>query len=261
MKKWMQLSKKHKILSVCGVLLILLIVWYWQIGSERGWINSILLSSPSAIAASFRSLWGSGSLQKHILVSFKRVMIGYVSGAGLGILSGFILSTMPSLEKLFSFSLAIIRPIPALALFPLFILWFGIGEGSKIMVIAFMSFWPTFLNTEEGVRQADKNLLELANALQKGRITKMSTVLLPSTLPYIFAGLRLAISRAWGGVVVAEMLAASSGIGFLIEYSRDMSQTASMFTGVITIAIIGFTADLLLRILQDRVCYWHTEAK
>ena len=259
MNKWQQMSVKYKVLSVCSVLLVLLIVLYWQVGAERGWFNTILLSSPSDIYKSFQTLWGSGSLQKHILVSFKRVMIGYLSGAGLGILVGFILSTMHSLDRLLSFLMGIIRPIPALALFPLFILWFGIGEASKIVVIAFMSFWPTFLNTEEGVRQADKNLLELADALQKSRINKMFTVLLPSTLPYIFAGLRLAISRAWGGVVVAEMLAASSGIGFLIEYSRDMSQTASMFVGVITIAIIGCAVDMLLRFIQSRVCYWHTE--
>jgi len=259
MKKWQQYSIKYKVLSVCSVLLVILIIAYWQIGAERGWFNTILLSSPSDIIRSFKALWGSGALQKHILVSFKRVMIGYVSGAALGIIVGFMLSTMHSLDRLLSFLMGIIRPIPALALFPLFILWFGIGEASKIVVIAFMSFWPTFLNTEEGVRQADKNLLELADALQKSRLTKMSTVLLPSTLPYIFAGLRLAISRAWGGVVVAEMLAASSGIGFLIEYSRDMSQTASMFVGVITIAIIGCTVDILLRVLQNKICYWHEE--
>ena len=146
-----------------------------------------------------------------------------------------------------------------MALFPIFIMWFGIGETSKIVVIAYVAFWPTFLNTEEGVLQADKKLLELAEVLQKSSLNKIMTIILPSTLPYLFAGLRLSISRAWGGVVVAEMLAASAGIGFLIEYSRNMSQSASMFAGVIVIAVIGYAIDRIIKLLHDKVCYWHTE--
>ena len=102
-------------------------------------------------------------------------------------------------------------------------------------------------------------MIEVADVLQKNTFKKITTIILPSTVPYIFAGLRLSISRAWGGVVVAEMLAASAGIGFLIEYSRNMSQTASMFVGVITIALIGFVIDLIITILHDKVCYWNTE--
>lgn len=258
MKKWKQLTGTDRILYALSVLLVAAILWYWQTGTDNGTLNKVLLSSPENVLKSFTQLWEKGSLQKHILVSFQRVMTGFLFGAGAGIILGFILAAVPALKKLLSFLLGLIRPIPSMALFPLFILWFGIGETSKIIVIAFVSFWPTFLNTEEGVQQADKKLLELATVLQKGTVAKILTVILPSTVPYIFAGLRLAISRAWGGVVVAEMLAASSGIGFLIEYSRNMSQTASMFVGVLMIAIIGFILDLILKIIESRICYWHT---
>ena len=259
MKKLKQLSLKDKILYFLSFVLVVAFVAYWQIGADNNWFNSVLLSSPQKVLDSFLTLLKTGSLQRHIVISFKRVMIGYAFGAGSGILLGFLLSALPPLKKLSSFALGLIRPIPSMALFPLFILWFGIGETSKIVVIAFVAFWPTFLNTEEGVLQTDKKLIELADVLQKNTFKKITTIILPSTVPYIFAGLRLSISRAWGGVVVAEMLAASAGIGFLIEYSRNMSQTASMFVGVITIALIGFVIDLIITILHDKVCYWNTE--
>lgn len=259
MKKWKQLSTFDKIIYAFSVLIVVAFVAYWQIGSDKGWFNSVLLSSPKKVFDSFVLLIQKGSLQKHILVSFRRVMIGYAFGAGTGTVLGFILAASPFLKKLAAFTLGLLRPIPSMALFPIFILWFGIGETSKIIVIAFVAFWPTFLNTEEGVLQADRKLLELADVLQKNTLTKILTIILPTTLPYIFAGLRLSISRAWGGVVVAEMLAASAGIGFLIEYSRNMSQAASMFVGVITIALIGFIIDLSIKFLHDKVVYWHSE--
>ena len=259
MKKWIQLSARDKLLNLGAVLLVVAIIVYWQVGAGKGWFNVILMSSPEKVLNSFLNLCRTGSIWKHVSVSFQRVMIGFATGAGAGIAMGFLLAALPSVKKLLNVLLGLIRPIPSMALFPIFILWFGIGETFKIVVIAFVSFWPTFLNTEEGVRQADRKLLELARVLRKGKAEQIFTIILPSTLPYIFAGLRLAISRAWGGVVVAEMLAASSGIGFLIEYSRNMSQTATMFVGVIVIAIIGYILDLLLKAVQTRSCYWHSE--
>lgn len=249
----------EKLLKAGSVLLVVALLLLWEACSRAGILNSTVMPSPRKILSSIINLWKSGAMQKHILVSFKRVMTGYAAGAGLGILLGFVLSAIPVLKDLTGFLLGLIRPIPPMALFPLFILWMGIGETSKIVVIAFVSFWPTFLNTEEGVRQADRKLLELAQVLKKSRFERIRTIIFPSTLPYMFAGLRLSISRAWGGVVVAEMLAASAGIGFLIEYSREMSMTANMMAGVIVIAVIGYLIDWLLKILHNNVCYWHQE--
>ncbi len=256
MKILKNLTPKNRIWYILSVLIVVAVFVYWEVASSQGWVNKILLSSPSKIVSSFGTLIKNGSLQKHIWVSFQRVMTGFAIGSALGIMAGFLLSSSKKLSILTGFALGLIRPIPSMALFPLFILWFGIGEASKIVVIAFVSFWPTFLNTEEGVRQTDPKLMELAAVLKKDRITRIRTIILPSTIPYIFAGLRLSISRAWGGVVIAEMLAASAGVGFMIQYARDMSQTPVMFVGVIVIAIIGYIIDLLLEILYDKVCYW-----
>lgn len=259
----MKQKKNHntdkKLLKIGSVLLVLGLFLLWEACSRAGILNPVVMPSPREIFSSISSLWKSGALQKHILISFKRVMIGYVTGAGLGIVLGFVLSAIPALKELTGFLLGLIRPVPPMALFPLFILWMGIGETSKIVVIAFVSFWPTFLNTEEGVRQADRKLLELAQVLKKSRVERIRTIIFPATLPYMFAGLRLSISRAWGGVVVAEMLAASAGIGFLIEYSREMSMTANMMAGVIVIAVIAYLIDWLLKVLHNKVCYWHQE--
>jgi sulfonate transport system permease protein len=259
MKQRKNNHKAESLLKAGSVLLVLILILLWEAFSRAGILNPVVMPSPGKILSAVKNLWKSGALQKHILVSFKRVMTGYVAGAGLGILLGFVLSAIPVLKELTGFLLGLIRPIPPMALFPLFILWMGIGETSKIVVIAFVSFWPTFLNTEEGVRQADRKLLELAQVLKKTRFERIRTIIFPGTLPYMFAGLRLSISRAWGGVVVAEMLAASAGIGFLIEYSREMSMTANMMAGVIVIAVIGYLIDWFLKILHNKLCYWHQE--
>ncbi|MDO4324264.1 MAG: ABC transporter permease [Lachnospiraceae bacterium] len=248
------------LLKVLSVVLLVVLIVLWQWAAEKGLINMIILPAPSRVYAAFIRMVQDGSLLKHIRISFHRVMVGYVLGAAAGVILGFILGAFRSLEILTSCILGLFRPIPPLALIPMLILWLGIGENSKIAVIALVAFWPTFVNTQEGIHQADNKLLELATVLKKSRFEKICTIILPSALPYVFAGLRLSISRAWGGVVVAEMLAASAGVGFLIQYSRELSKPDMMLVGVITIAVIGYLIDTLLKLLHKRICYWHVNS-
>ena len=256
--KWVKRDNKTTALYTLSVVILILLLLLWQWAAENGKVNVIIMPAPSRILDAFVRMIQDGSLLKHITKSFRRVMIGYVLGITTGVLMGFLLGTFQSLEILSSCILGLIRPIPPLALIPMLILWLGIGEDSKIAVIALVAFWPTFINTQEGIHQTDKKLLELATVLKKNRLQKIVTIVLPSAVPYIFAGLRLSISRAWGGVVVAEMLAASAGVGFLIQYSREMSKPDMLLVGVITIAVIGFIIDSLLKGLHKKICYWNT---
>lgn len=253
--------KNKKLYTVLSILIIVLLIILWQVSANRGRINTVIFPSPKEILEALIYQVKSGALWRHITASFRRVMIGYLIGSVLGIALGFMLYTFPRFSALMELPLGFVRPIPSMALFPIFILWLGIGESSKIALIAFVSFWPVLLNTEEGVRQTDANLVELTEVLEKNRLERILTIIIPSTAPYIFSGLRMGISRAWGGVVVAEMLAASSGVGFLIEYSREMSQSHVVFMGVIVIAVIGLLIDILLRKLQQKICYWHKGIK
>jgi len=251
--------KYKRIIHISSIIFvgILLIMWEYAVYSKK--LSAVLLPPPSEIFEVLKRQFILGTLLRHIKASFTRVMLGYFFGSLSGIVLGFVLYAFPKLSAFVQFPLGLIRPIPSMALFPIFILWLGIGEISKIVVIAFVAFWPVFLNTEEGVRQTDKNLVELSQVLKKKRIKKITSIIIPSSIPYIFSGLRLGISRAWGGVVVAEMLAASSGIGFLIEYSREMSQSAVMFMSVIVIAVIGFGIDVILKFSQKKICFWSKE--
>ena len=248
-----------KLIYISSIIFVVILLMIWEYAVHINKLSAVILPPPSEIFLALKRQVISGALFRHITASFKRVMLGYFFGSLFGIVLGFVLYAFPKLSDFLQFPLGLVRPIPSMALFPIFILWLGIGETSKIVVIAFVAFWPVFLNTEEGVRQTDKNLVELSQVLRKNRLRKITSIIIPSTIPYIFSGLRLGISRSWGGVVVAEMLAASSGIGFLIEYSREMSQSAVMFMSVIVIALIGFFIDVILKLVQKKICFWSKE--
>ena len=154
--------------------------------------------------------------------------------------------------------IGILRPIPPIAWIPFLILALGIGELSKITVIAIGSFWPLLLNTIEGVHAADESLLELGSVLEKDRKTVIFKIILPSAIPSVFTGARLGISRAWSCVVTAEMIAASAGVGYLIQYARELSQPAVMLVGVAVIGLIGLLIDSAMMAIQHRILKWNS---
>jgi sulfonate transport system permease protein len=139
---------------------------------------------------------------------------------------------------------------------PLFILWFGIGEKSKVLVIALGTLWPILLNTENGIRGTDMKLLEVAKILKKNKFSVLCQIILPSMIPALVTGVRLGLSNAWRGVVSAEMLGASRGIGYMISYAREMSRPALMFVGLLIIGIVGILIDILLFRFQQKLVRW-----
>jgi sulfonate transport system permease protein len=200
----------------------------------------------------------SGELLKNIGVSLLRVLEGFAIGAGLGLIAGFIMGLSPSMERVLSLITGLLRPIPTIAWIPALILWMGIGESSKITVIAVGSFWPVLLSAIQGVRSTDSKYLEVSRILEKDRVTLLIKVIIPSALPSIFTGLRIGMGIAWASVVGAELIAASSGIGFMIMYAREVSQPDVMLVGVAAIGLTGLLIDFLLLQLQRRLLKWNS---
>jgi sulfonate transport system permease protein len=238
-------------LLIPAVLLVL-----WQIAGDTGCLKPSIFPSPLVIAGTLLELLKSGELFKNLAVSLVRVLEGFVIGAGLGLLVGFAMGLSKRMERALSLITGLLRPIPTIAWIPALILWMGIGESSKITVIAVGSFWPVLLSAVQGVRSTDSKYLEVARVLEKDSYTTLLKVVIPSALPSIFTGLRVAMGIAWASVVGAELIAASSGIGFMIMYAREVSQPDVMLVGVLAIGLTGLLIDFLLLQLQRRLLKW-----
>jgi sulfonate transport system permease protein len=156
-----------------------------------------------------------------------------------------------------SLIVGLLRPIPIVAWVPVLILWMGIGEASKVTVIAIGSFWPVLLNVTDGIRNVDVKYKEVAQVFIKPKRIELFRVILPGALPMIFTGLRISVGTAWVSVIGAELIASSSGLGYLIQYSRELSQPANMLVGVFAIGIIGLLINKLIVVIEKYALHWN----
>lgn len=248
---------ENKIWDILSWISLAAFVIMWQRAAENGAVNTSILPKPSLIVEKFLTMLQDGSLAKYTIVSLKRVLWGYLLGGGTGLILGFLIGLSRRLERFMNLYIGILRPIPPIAWIPFLIMALGIGEMSKITVIAIGTFWPLLLNTIEGVHAADDSLLELGRVLEKDKKTVIFKIILPSAIPSVFTGARLGISRAWSCVVTAEMIAASAGVGYLIQYARELSQPALMFVGVAVIGLIGLLIDAVMVAIQKKLLYWN----
>lgn len=244
-------------LRILSWAIVIALFIFWEIASTNHWINPTIMSKPTKIWERFVRMVSNGTLFSHVLASLGRVFKGFLIGAGLGLVLGLLIGLSEPLEVVANLFIGILRPIPPIAWIPLLILALGIGEESKVTVIAIGSFWPMLLDAISGVKSTDRELLELGRTLEKSRKTVILKIILPSAIPAIFTGARQSISRAWSCVVTAEMIAASMGVGFLIQYARELSQPALMFVGVAVIGLIGLLIDWITMKLEKKILYWN----
>ena len=227
-----------------------------QLASEMGWIDSRTFSSPSAVIGAGWELFESGELQVHLLSSLQRV----AAGLALGVLAGLVLATVAGLfrfgEDAIDAPVQMLRTLPALALIPLFILWFGIYEWSKILLIAFGSMFPIYLNTYAGIRNVDERLVEVGKTVGLSRASLIRHVILPGALPSFLVGLRFSLGTAWLILVVSEQINATSGIGYLITMAREFYRTDIILFGLAIYAVLGFATDLLVRGIEGSALSW-----
>lgn len=240
------------------VALPLALVALWQLAFELRLIRPILLPSPLKVAAAFWELAASGDLFRHLSISLLRVLEGFAVAALAGLLLGVGIGLSRTLDRLTDLTVQILKPIPPIAWIPLAILWFGIGEAGKVYIIFLGAFFPILVNTIDGIRQTDHRFVELARILEVTRGRFIVQVVLPGALPAIMTGLRVGLMVAWMCVVAAELIAASSGIGYLIMDARQMSQTDQVLVGMVTIGAMGKLLDVLLKTLERRLITWKT---
>ena len=229
----------------------------WQIASAQGWISTRVLPAPLDVLKAAWTLTASGELWTHVKVSAGRALLGLAIGGGLGLLLGLLTGSVRWAETLLDSTLQMVRNIPALALIPLVILWFGIDETAKLFLIAVSVFFPIYLNTFHGIRNVDPGLIEMGRTYGLGRWALYRQIVLPGAMSSILVGLRFSLGLMWVILIVAETISAQAGIGYLTMNAREFLQTDIVLVGILLYALLGKLADLFAKGLERYWLRWH----
>jgi sulfonate transport system permease protein len=233
------------------------IIAVWQALCSFGLAPSNLLPSPFAVAEAAWQSTLSGELPQNMFVSLLRACAGLLVGGGIGFVFGLANGLSKLSEVLTNSTLQMLRNIPHLAMIPLVILWFGIDEGAKLFLVSVGVFFPVYLNTMHGIRNIDPQLVEMAKSYGMTRADLFRIVIFPGALPSIFVGLRYALGITWLTLVVAETIAAQSGLGFMAMQAREFMQVDTVVLAIVIYAGLGKLADSMTRLLERRCLSWH----
>jgi sulfonate transport system permease protein len=237
------------------VPLSLLVVW--QAASQSGLLSAWIMPAPTAVAEAAWRLTRSGELWQHVKVSTWRALAGFAFGGGIGFVLGIANGLSRWSATLLDSTLQMIRNIPHLALIPLVILWFGIGEEAKLFLVALGVFFPIYVNTLHGVRSVDQQLLEMGRAYGMSEPQLLLRVVLPGALPSVFVGLRYGLGIMWLTLIVAETISASSGIGYMAMNARDFMLVDVVVFAILVYAALGKLADSIARLLERACLGWN----
>ncbi|MBB6250831.1 aliphatic sulfonate ABC transporter permease SsuC [Nitrospirillum iridis] len=238
-------------------LLPLALLLGWEVAAKAGWLSARVLPAPSDIAVAFWAALKDGSLPHHVGISAERAVLGLVIGGGLGFALGLINGALPIAEDILDSTLQMLRNVPHLAIIPMVILWFGIGEQAKVFLVAVGVLFPMYLNTFHGIRSVDRGLVEMGRVYGLNPVALYLRVILPGALPAILVGLRYALGIMWLTLIVAETISASSGIGYMTMNAREFLQTDMVLLGIIVYALLGKLADIASRWLERRALDWN----
>ncbi|WP_437880761.1 ABC transporter permease [Pseudomonas sp. LRF_L74] len=249
-KKWTAPDFVLRLLSPLAILLL------WEIASRAGLIPSRVIAAPSAIGETLWQLIASGELLRHLLVSLQRAVTGLGIGVTIGVVAALISGLSKRGEVILDSPMQMLRTIPSLALVPLFILWFGIGEFTKIALIVTGTTFPIYLNLFAGIRNIDPKLVEAANTLGLNRRELIWHVILPGALPSFFVGLRYSLGISWLALVFVEQINTTAGIGYLASDARDFMRTDVIVICLLIYSVLGLLIDGLIRALERFALAW-----
>lgn len=244
---------KSLFLSFAAALVLLVL---WVLAARFGWVNAFLLPAPQRVWGTFLTLVSSGKLLDHTLVSLSRVGAGYGLAVILALVISLCMVASRRLTAVIDPPIEFLRQIPPLALIPLMMLWLGIGETQKVSVIILACFFPIFLGFRGGFAQVDPKLIEVGRAAGFTRLELMRRIAIPAALPSIIVGLRLGLGYGWRALVGAELIASSSGLGYMILDAQDLARTDIVIVGVLLIGTIGLLTDWGLKALVRKKLPW-----
>ncbi len=242
-------------LVVVGPLALLVA---WQLATTVGGVAPQVLSSPSDVASTAWDLTRSGELPDALAVSLRRVALGLLLGVTTGTVLGLLSGLSPVGERLVDPLVHMFRTMPALALVPLFILWFGIDERPKVLLVAFAVAFPIYLNLHAGIRGVDARLVEAGRTFGLGRLGLVTQVVLPGALASWLVGLRFSLGLAWIVLVAGEQINATSGIGALMTNAQNLLQTDVILVGLLVYSVLGVASDQLVRLLERVALSWRS---
>ncbi|WP_277962564.1 ABC transporter permease subunit [Pseudomonas sp. RIT-To-2] len=234
----------------------LAILLFWQLSSQLGWLPSRVIAAPSQIGGTLWAMIVSGELATNLVVSLQRAVLSLSIGIIIGVVAALISGLSRRGELVLDSPLQMLRTIPSLALVPLFILWFGIGEFTKIALIVLGTTFPVYLNLFAGIRGIDPKLIEAANTLGLSRAELIWHVVLPGALPSFFVGLRYALGISWLALVFVEQINTTAGIGFLASDARDFMRTDVIVICLLIYSLLGLLIDGLIRTLEHFALAW-----
>jgi ABC-type nitrate/sulfonate/bicarbonate transport system permease component len=245
------LGRLAQLVVSLGLVLVL-----WSTASALGWMNPEFVPAPATIVKAAAELHHDGVLLSDLAISFKRAAIGFVLGSALGVVLGLLTARLRSVGYLMHPVLNVLRPIPAIALAPLAIVWFGIGEPSKYFLVTYTVFLAVWLNTDHGASHIAPTYIRASRSLGAGTWREFFEVVVPAAAPHIVSGLRLGAALAFLSLVAAELTGASSGIGYRIQESRQFFRTDRMFVGLIELGLLGGLLDFCFLQISRRLVHW-----
>lgn len=251
-------ERRRHLALVWSVRLALAVVflWGWEAAVDAKLINPFFFSKPSAIGAFIVAFFASGEIWTHLSATMQATCYGFVLGAALAIPFGLMLARFPLLDEILAPYLAGLNALPRVALAPIFILWFGIGLSSKVVLVFSLVFFIVLINTEAGVKSADEELLRMARVMGATPRQRFLKVVLPGAVPSIFAGLRVGIIYALLGTVVGEMVAAPAGLGQQVSYYSGTYRTGGVLAVLLILAVIGVALNSLTLLVERRLLRW-----
>jgi sulfonate transport system permease protein len=241
---------KARFFRRCFIPALLLILWWW--GSAAEWWNSYILPSPAQVWDAFVDLCRSGELAEDLWASVRRVLIGFSWSFVLAFTLG-VISARSTHGDYYSHIVEFLRHVPPLSLIPLLILWFGIGEKSKTVLIVLASFFPVYLSVYKGFHGADRKLVEVGRTMGFTEWQLFCRIEFPCAVPDVLNGLRIGLGYSWRAIIGAEMIAAASGLGYLILDAQQMSRSDRVLAGVFVIGTVGWLSDLLIALAISRI--------
>ena len=245
-----------------GSLLVLLAVW-WAVAAQQ-WVSPLFLPSPEKVLVKLVDIAGpqgfmDATLWQHLAASLGRILVALLAAVIIGIPVGIAMGLSPTVRGILDPLIELYRPVPPLAYLPLMVIWFGIGETSKILLIYLAIFAPVAMSAVAGVKSAQQVRLRAAQSLGASRAQVLWFVILPGALPEILTGLRIGLGVGWSTLVAAELIAATRGLGFMVQSAGEFLATDVVLAGIMVIAVVAFGLELGLRALQRRLTPWHGE--